>query len=198
MRLPKISGLVVLAVALAGLILALGALQWRWVREASEAEQGRMQSLLDARAAQFAHDFDRELTAIYGWFALLHRQGGARAVAGGARRAVVRGNVAPAIGPSALPGAGATAARRFGSNGSTAAAGGFRLRGWPADLEGLRERLTKSRPAPGLDVTDVEDRPANRPRHPGRRHGASRVAMEGGTGAGDRRHPANRPTRTSS
>jgi signal transduction histidine kinase len=149
MRFPKISGLVLLAIALATLILALGALQWRWVREASEAERGRMQSLLEARAAQFSHEFDRELTNIYGWFlAAPHGRGepgrsqaerAAQWFADASRPQLVRELYVVRARPGEP-----LRLERFDTSSEQ-----YVPKDWPAALEPLRERLTKTQPAPG-------------------------------------------------
>jgi signal transduction histidine kinase len=48
-------------VALVVLIVALGALQYRWVGQASERDRDQLRQSLDRRAREFADDFDREL-----------------------------------------------------------------------------------------------------------------------------------------
>ena len=60
-RLP----LILVAAALLALIVLLATLQYRWLGQISEAERDRMRSSSSARAAEFARDFDRELTRAY-------------------------------------------------------------------------------------------------------------------------------------
>lgn len=48
-------------VALVVLIVALGALQYRWVGQVSERDRDQLRQSLDRRAREFADDFDREL-----------------------------------------------------------------------------------------------------------------------------------------
>jgi signal transduction histidine kinase len=55
----------VVAGALLGLIALLGTLQYRWLGQISDAERDRMRASLDTRTAEFARDFDRELTRAY-------------------------------------------------------------------------------------------------------------------------------------
>ena len=65
MRLPLRPPLIVLAVGLLGLILLLASLQYVWLGRISEAERERLRATLDTRTAEFAQDFDRELTRAY-------------------------------------------------------------------------------------------------------------------------------------
>jgi signal transduction histidine kinase len=58
----------VIAAGLLGLIAILATLQYRWLGRISDAERERMTATLDARAAAFAQDFDRELTLAYAIF----------------------------------------------------------------------------------------------------------------------------------
>src|SRR3954470_23988712 len=60
-RLPMFA----VAVALLGLIALLATLQYRWLGRVSDAERERMRATLDARAAAYAQDLDRELTRAY-------------------------------------------------------------------------------------------------------------------------------------
>jgi signal transduction histidine kinase len=57
--------LLVLAASLVVLLGALATLQYRWLGQVSAAERERMQGTLDAGAARFAQDFDRELGRVY-------------------------------------------------------------------------------------------------------------------------------------
>ncbi len=50
---------------LAGLLVTLATLQYRWLGEVGEAERARMRAGLQSRAADFTREFDRELTRIY-------------------------------------------------------------------------------------------------------------------------------------
>jgi signal transduction histidine kinase len=55
-----------LAVAvLVVLLTTLGTFQYRWLGAVSEAERARMRESLQTRAAEFTHEFDRELTRLY-------------------------------------------------------------------------------------------------------------------------------------
>jgi two-component system sensor histidine kinase SenX3 len=60
----------IVAAILLGLIATLAVLQYRWLGQISAAEHDRMRSSLAARATDFAHDFDRELTRAYLLFQL--------------------------------------------------------------------------------------------------------------------------------
>ncbi|HXT71168.1 MAG TPA: HAMP domain-containing sensor histidine kinase [Vicinamibacterales bacterium] len=55
-------------VSLLILVVALGALQYRWVGQVSEAEREQMKQSLDRRSREFAEDFDRELGRAYQLF----------------------------------------------------------------------------------------------------------------------------------
>jgi signal transduction histidine kinase len=57
--------LFLIAVLLLAAIGVLAALQYRWVGQISEAERDRVRAAAAAGAAQFAQDFDRELTRAY-------------------------------------------------------------------------------------------------------------------------------------
>jgi signal transduction histidine kinase len=57
----------VLASVLAALLLALAALQWRWLGQISADERDRMQTSLRTQVTQFTQEFDRELTRAYFW-----------------------------------------------------------------------------------------------------------------------------------
>src|SRR5690606_1849495 len=52
---------------LAGLLLLLGTLQWRWLGQISADERERMMSSLRSQVREFTQDFDRELTRAYFW-----------------------------------------------------------------------------------------------------------------------------------
>lgn len=54
-----------LAAGLLVLLAVLATLQYRWLGQISDAERDRMTTTLNARAAAFAQDFDRELTRAY-------------------------------------------------------------------------------------------------------------------------------------
>jgi two-component system, OmpR family, sensor histidine kinase SenX3 len=51
----------VAAVFLGGLLVLLASLQYRWLGQISEGERARMRTTLEARARDFAADFDREI-----------------------------------------------------------------------------------------------------------------------------------------
>ena len=57
-------------VSLLVLVVALGALQYRWVGQVSEAEREQLKQSLDRRAGEFADDFDREIGRAYQTFRL--------------------------------------------------------------------------------------------------------------------------------
>ena len=57
--------MLVVAAALFGLIALLATLQYRWLGRVSDAERDSRRSTLSARAAEFASDFDKELTLAY-------------------------------------------------------------------------------------------------------------------------------------
>jgi hypothetical protein len=60
--------MIAMAAALLGLIAVLATLQYRWLGRVSDAERERATATLEARAAAFARDFDRELTLAYTLF----------------------------------------------------------------------------------------------------------------------------------
>ncbi len=148
MRLVKRgSGLLWLALLLAACIAWLGVLQWRWVREASEAEQARMQSLLDARVAQFTQEFDRHITNLYAQFVVVPNEARQSSLSERAAEWLARENSPPLVSDVfAVRGRPGTPLRlqRFDP-----AASAFVDAEWPARLEGLRERLTQGQPAEG-------------------------------------------------
>src|ERR1044072_5117930 len=55
-------------ISLLVLVVALGALQYRWVGQVSEAEREQMKQSLDRRSKEFADDFDREIGRAYKLF----------------------------------------------------------------------------------------------------------------------------------
>ena len=68
------------------LVVVLGALQYRWLGQVSEAERERMQASLRLRADQFTEDFDREISRIYTTF----QTDGSALLAGDARAFAAR------------------------------------------------------------------------------------------------------------
>jgi signal transduction histidine kinase len=147
----KASGIVVLAIALAVLIVSLGVFQWHWVREASRAERERMRSLLDARVDQFAHDFDRELTAVHTWFLALPARRGDAPRSQAERAAqwfaeASRPEIVSAIyvvrGRPGVP----LRLSRFDQG-----AADFVPVDWPPEFGELRDRLIKSQPVAGAE-----------------------------------------------
>src|SRR5262245_54568629 len=62
--------MIVVAAALLGLIVLLARLQYSWLGQISDAERQRMRATLDARATEFAKDFDQEITRAYLLFQL--------------------------------------------------------------------------------------------------------------------------------
>jgi signal transduction histidine kinase len=61
------------AIGLAALLALLAVLQYRWVGELSGAELERLRAGAQARAFEFAHQFDREITRAFVWFAATGR-----------------------------------------------------------------------------------------------------------------------------
>src|SRR5689334_21240382 len=55
----------VVIVGVVGLLTLFLGLQYRWLKEASEAERDRMQKRVEADTARFAEDFNREIQAAY-------------------------------------------------------------------------------------------------------------------------------------
>ena len=55
-------------IALVVLVVALGALQYRWVGQVSERERDQLRESLDRRAREFANDFDLEISRAYQMF----------------------------------------------------------------------------------------------------------------------------------
>jgi signal transduction histidine kinase len=141
------SALLWLALLLAACIAWLGVMQWRWVREASEAEQARMQSLLDARVAQFTQEFDRRITNLYAQFVLVPNEARPASLSERAAEWLAKEN-APALVSEifAVRGRPGTPLRLQRFDEATSA---FEDSAWPARLEGLRERLTRGQPAAG-------------------------------------------------
>ncbi|MCU0256609.1 MAG: hypothetical protein MUF60_07680, partial [Vicinamibacterales bacterium] len=141
------SGVLWLALLLAACIVWLGVLQWRWVREASEAEQVRMQSLVDARLAQLAQEFDRHITNLYAQFVVVPNEARAPSLAERAAEWFARED-APAIVAEIFAVRGTPGApprlQRFDPQTSS-----FSDAEWPARLAGLRERVARGQPAAG-------------------------------------------------
>src|SRR4051812_41646737 len=54
-----------IASALLGLIVLLATLQYSWLGQISDAERQRMRASIETRAAEFAKDFDQEITRAY-------------------------------------------------------------------------------------------------------------------------------------
>lgn len=61
-RRPRVSPITILVVIVLLLVPALAFMQYRWLGQLSEAERERMQRTLRTAAAQFANDFDNELS----------------------------------------------------------------------------------------------------------------------------------------
>ena len=57
-------------VSLVILVVALGALQYRWVGQVSEADRAQLKQSVDRRAREFAEDFDRQIGLAYDGFRL--------------------------------------------------------------------------------------------------------------------------------
>ena len=60
-------GTTALAASLLGLLAVLAALQYRWLGQLGDAELARLHAGTRARAAQFAQEFDREITRAFLW-----------------------------------------------------------------------------------------------------------------------------------
>ena len=67
---PRLRFRLVLPIGLILLVAALGALQYRWIGQVSEAERAQLQRSLNQRAREFADDFDREIGLAYSVMAL--------------------------------------------------------------------------------------------------------------------------------
>jgi signal transduction histidine kinase len=61
----RLSWQLVAALVLIVLLVALGAMQYRWLGDVSRAERDRLRSGLSARATEFAREFDRDLGRTY-------------------------------------------------------------------------------------------------------------------------------------
>ena len=70
MSAPRLRFRLVLPIGLILLVAALGALQYRWLGQVSEAERAQLQRSLNQRAREFADDFDREIGLAYSLMAL--------------------------------------------------------------------------------------------------------------------------------
>jgi two-component system sensor histidine kinase SenX3 len=70
MAAPRLRFRLVLPIGLILLVGALGALQYRWLGQVSEAERAQLQRSLNQRAREFADDFDREIGLAYSLMAL--------------------------------------------------------------------------------------------------------------------------------
>jgi two-component system, OmpR family, sensor histidine kinase SenX3 len=62
---PRLRFALALPICLILLVVALGALQYRWLGQVSEAERAQLQRSLNQRARDFAEDFDREIGLAY-------------------------------------------------------------------------------------------------------------------------------------
>ena len=67
---PPLRFKLALPIGLILLVAALGALQYRWLGQVSEAERAQLQRSLNQRAREFAEDFDREIGLTYSLMAL--------------------------------------------------------------------------------------------------------------------------------
>ena len=70
MSAPRLRLRLVLPIGLILLVVALGALQYRWLGQVSEAERAQLQRSLNQRAREFADDFDREIGLAFSLMAL--------------------------------------------------------------------------------------------------------------------------------
>ncbi|HUR20557.1 MAG TPA: HAMP domain-containing sensor histidine kinase [Vicinamibacterales bacterium] len=65
MSAPRLRFRLALPIGLILLVVVLGALQYRWLGQVSEAERAQLQRSLNQRAREFADDFDREIGLAY-------------------------------------------------------------------------------------------------------------------------------------
>ncbi len=65
MRSPRLSLRLLLPIGLILLVVLLGALQYRWLGQVSEAERAQLQRSLAQRATEFGAEFDREIAVAY-------------------------------------------------------------------------------------------------------------------------------------
>lgn len=70
MTAPRLRLRLLLPTGLILLVVALGALQYRWLGQVSEAERAQLQRSLNQRVREFAEDFDREIGLAYSLMAL--------------------------------------------------------------------------------------------------------------------------------
>lgn len=70
MRATRLSLRLLLPVGLIALVVLLGALQYRWLGQVSEAERAQLQRSLAVRANEFAAEFDREIAVAYSTLAI--------------------------------------------------------------------------------------------------------------------------------
>lgn len=133
--------------AAAGLMVVvlgvLATLQYRWLGEVSRAERERLGASLRARAADFAADFDRDLTRLY---ALLQvdadswNADAAAAVGDALARAAAETNAGRAISASYVVESGpeGDVLRRYNQD-----TGALEAAEWPSDLAAVRRRLDR-------------------------------------------------------
>lgn len=67
---PRLRFRLLLPIGLILLVVVLGALQYRWLGQVSEAERAQLQRSLNQRAREFADDFDKEIGLAYSLMAL--------------------------------------------------------------------------------------------------------------------------------
>ena len=70
MRATRLSLRLLLPLGLILLVVLLGALQYRWLGQVSEAERAQLQRTLAVRANEFAAEFDREIAVAYSALAI--------------------------------------------------------------------------------------------------------------------------------
>lgn len=70
MRATRLSLRLLLPLGLILLVVLLGAFQYRWLGQVSEAERAQLQRTLAVRANEFAAEFDREISTAYGTLAI--------------------------------------------------------------------------------------------------------------------------------
>jgi signal transduction histidine kinase len=132
---------------LAGLLIALAVLQYRWLGAVGEAERARMRAGLQTRASDFTQEFDRELTRIYLAFDFdpdALDKDAARAIGAGfenAQSIVAPPGVIRDVFLLEVQGPQASVLQRF-----DAATRTLQTAEWPPALAAWRERASRSRP----------------------------------------------------
>jgi signal transduction histidine kinase len=143
MRAQRIPLALLAPISLVVLVVALGALQYRWVGQVSEAERDQLRQSLDRRAREFAEDFDRELGRAHqifrvdGGFSAAEPDRMARQIEEWRSVSRFAGLVKHAY--IALPEGQSRQLARFDRESSA-----FTPMDWPASLEPVRRRLAEA------------------------------------------------------